>query len=127
MRLQVSLVSEAFVHYFGDKNNNSAEKCIKYQYGRLSGHAGVCLHNDAITKMIWTFYGNFKHFRKGNQETSPVEVVTDEERVRLSYFAKSLFQFSVLYELLEDNVDTFKSVYTGLAKHHLVLNKIYVI
>jgi len=127
VELQLSLISEAFVHYFGDKDSRSAKECIKQQYGKLSNDAGVRLHEDVTIKTIWTFYGNFKHFTKGNQETSPTETVTDKERVRLSYFAKSLFQFSVLYQLLEDNLDTFRSVYEGLVENHLVLNKIYVL
>ena len=127
VEFKISLISEAFVQYFGDSDISSAEKCIKHLYHRLSNHAGVRLRNDGIIKDIWTFYGNFKHFRKGHQETSPVEVFTDDERVRLSFFAKSLFQFAVLYELFEDDVGTFKSIYTGLVKHHLVLNKIYAI
>lgn len=127
VELKISLISEAFVQYFGDRDNSSAEKCIKHQYHRLSNHAGVRLRNDGTIKKIWTFYGNFKHFRKGHKETSPVEVFTDDERVQLSYFAGALFQFAVLYELLEDDVDTFKSFYSELVKHHEVLNKIYAI
>lgn len=124
---QISLVSEAFVHYFGEKDSNSAESCIKRQYAKLSESAGVCLEDEVILKPIWQFYGNFKHFTKGNQNTSPVATTSGDERVRLLYLSQSLFQLSALFELLEDNVEKFKPVYQGLVKPHLILNKFYVL
>ncbi len=127
VELQISLISEAFVHYFGDKYNSSAEKCIKRQHDRLIEHGGVRLDDDATVNAIWKFYGNFKHFSKGNQETTPVVITSNEERVQLSYFAQSLFQLSVLYELLEESADTFSDIYTGLVERNLILQKIYVI
>ncbi len=132
VEFQIAIIAESFLHYFGDSYDDSyakienAENAMRYQYSLLSQHAGVCLDNDDSITQVVKFYNRGKHFHGESKEKDFVIEATDKERVHLAFFVQSLFRFSVLYDLLEDNNEMFKDIYRQLVTHHIVLNKFYV-
>lgn len=133
VEIQIAIIAEAFLHYFGDSYDDSyakkknAEHAIKYQYERLSQRAGVRIQNKDSIMQIVRFYNRGKHFYGGSDEKDFVIQATAEERVDLKFFVQSLFQFCALYDLLEGNRDTFKTMYRELVKPHSILKRFYVI
>ena len=132
VEIQIAVVAESFLHYFGDSYDDSyamkknAEHAIKYQYDKLSQRAGIRMHNEDSIMQIVRFYNRGKHFYGESNEKDFVIQATAKERVYLAYFVQSLFQFSVLSDLLEDKNDMFKTIYRQIVTHHEVLKRFYV-
>ena len=105
----------------------SCEDAITRAFQQLLQYENRDMDDESsILKTLVRFYQNAKHYQNNDnnprKDKSFAVAMPSEKRIALLYFAKRLFQLSLLHELLEDSTDVFDNAYAHLCQdaNHLV-------
>ena len=122
----IAFVCEAFEHC-ATSDGMSCEDAISSALRKLLQYENRDIEDGSNTlKTLVRFYQNGKHYQNNDsnprKDKSFAVAMPSDRRIALLYFAKRLFQLSLLHDLLEDNADVFDHAYSHLCKdaNHLV-------
>ena len=114
----IAFVCEAFEHCAA-RDGMSCEDAITSALRKLLQYENRDIGDEsAILKTLVRFYQNGKHYQ--NNDSNPrkdnafAEAMPSGRRIALLYFAKRLFQLSLLHDLLEGRADVFDNAYSDL-------------